>query len=104
MSWPVPALFLSLMMFGTAFAQEVAGCGNCFQLNTVTIIGIVICDAIITLVIAGMAFWISTKIQKKKYQERLRKLKTLSPVNESPYEELHGQRVEVYNDLNSFRT
>lgn len=101
MSWPVPVLFLTLTMLGSTFGQE--GCGNCFQLNPGTIIGIVICDSIVTLMIAGVAFWISTKIQQKKYQERLRTAKNISPATESPYEELHGQRTDIYNDLNSFR-
>lgn len=101
MSWTVPVLFLTLTMLGSTLGQE--GCGNCFQLNTGTIIGIVICDSIITLLIAGMAFWISNKIQNKKYQERLRNLKIISPANESTYEELQGQRTDIYNDLNSLR-
>ncbi|KAM3921838.1 TYRO protein tyrosine kinase-binding protein-like [Leptodactylus fuscus] len=98
---PVPILVLTFSIFGFALGQE--GCGNCFQLNTGTIVGIVICDTVITLVIAGMAFWISNRIQKKKYQEKLNKLKNISPGNESTYEELHGQRVDIYNDLNAMR-
>ncbi|XP_066462514.1 B-cell receptor CD22-like [Eleutherodactylus coqui] len=79
------------------------GCTNCFQISTGTIIGIVICDAIITLLIACMAFWIANKIQQKKYQERLKNLKNVPPANESPYEELQGQRMDIYNDLKSGR-
>ncbi|KAM4015047.1 TYRO protein tyrosine kinase-binding protein-like [Anomaloglossus baeobatrachus] len=94
-------VFMSFTILSSAFAQE--GCGNCFQLNTGTIIGIVVCDALITLIIASMAFWISTKIQKKKYQEKLKKLKTLPPTNDPTYEELHGQRVDIYNDLHAMR-
>lgn len=101
MSGKLPVFIMTLTMLGSAFGQQ--GCGNCFQLNTGTIVGIVICDSIITLMIAGVAFWISTKIQTKKYQERLRKLKNISPANESTYEELQGQRTDIYNDLNSFR-
>ncbi|KAG9468677.1 hypothetical protein GDO78_022180 [Eleutherodactylus coqui] len=60
MSWRVHVLFLCL---------TIIGCTNCFQISTGTIIGIVICDAIITLLIACMAFWIANKIQQKKYQD-----------------------------------
>ncbi|XP_075695184.1 TYRO protein tyrosine kinase-binding protein [Rhinoderma darwinii] len=101
MSWPVPILFLTVTIFGSALAQE--GCGNCFQLNTGTIVGIVICDAIFTLMIAGLSFWISNKVQKKKYQERLKKLKKISSGNEATYAELHGQTADIYNDLNALR-
>ncbi|KAG8570003.1 hypothetical protein GDO81_014637 [Engystomops pustulosus] len=101
MSWKVPILFLSLTLFGSAFAQE--ACENCFQLSTGTIIGVVICDVIITLVITGMAFWISNRIQRKKYQERLKKMKNASAANEATYEDLRGQRHDIYNDLSAAR-
>ncbi|XP_069803855.1 TYRO protein tyrosine kinase-binding protein [Dendropsophus ebraccatus] len=101
MTWPLPVICLTLLISSSALGQE--ACGSCFQLNTGTIIGIVICDSLITLVIAGMAFWISNRIQKKKFQDKLQKLKNTSPTNESAYEELHGQKLHVYNDLNSLR-
>ncbi|XP_077116325.1 TYRO protein tyrosine kinase-binding protein [Ranitomeya variabilis] len=102
MSAPVLVFFLSLTtILGSVLAQE--GCGNCFQLNTGTIIGIVVCDALITLTIAGMAFWISNKIQKKKYQEKLKRMKDNSAANEATYEELRGHRVDIYNDLSAGR-
>ncbi|XP_075047706.1 TYRO protein tyrosine kinase-binding protein-like [Mixophyes fleayi] len=99
---PISVLFLGLTIIGAALGQD--GCGNCLQLNSGALIGIVVCDVIFTVLIAAMAFCVSSKIQKKKYQEKLDKQKNNTTENEPTYEHLHGQRMDIYNDLNTLNS
>ncbi|XP_063798274.1 TYRO protein tyrosine kinase-binding protein isoform X2 [Pseudophryne corroboree] len=99
--FPISIMVLGLSIIGAALGQE--GCENCLQLNSGALIGIVICDIIFTMLIAAMAYCVSSKIQAKKYQEKLDKQKNNAPGNEPTYEQLHGQRNDIYNQLNTLQ-
>ncbi|KAM8927866.1 TYRO protein tyrosine kinase-binding protein [Pelodytes ibericus] len=99
---PPYVLFLFLTTLGGVHGQDV--CGDCLRLDSGAIIGIVICDVIITLLIALTVYCISSKIQKKKHEERKKaSQKTELEENEQTYEELQGQRTDIYNDLGRAR-
>ncbi|KAM5132621.1 TYRO protein tyrosine kinase-binding protein [Mantella aurantiaca] len=94
----IPLSIVLLTMLGFAVGQN--DCGNCLHLDSGAVVGIVTCDVIITVLIAGMAFWMSSKVQKKKYEERLQQ-KNASENVDHTYEHLHGQHLDVYTDLNT---
>ncbi|XP_018082065.1 TYRO protein tyrosine kinase-binding protein-like isoform X2 [Xenopus laevis] len=76
-------------------------CGSCFYLDTGAVIGIVICDVVITVLIALTAYYVSNKIHMKKEEERnTNSKKPDTQEAEPPYEELRNQRMDIYNDLN----
>ncbi|XP_068099330.1 TYRO protein tyrosine kinase-binding protein [Hyperolius riggenbachi] len=94
---PLPVLFLA--MLGIAAGQN-GDCENCLRLDSGAIVGIVTCDVIITLVIAGLAFWASSKVQKKKYEAKLLQ-KNSTVDNDHTYEHLRGQQMDIYTDIKS---
>ncbi|KAM4652577.1 TYRO protein tyrosine kinase-binding protein [Discoglossus pictus] len=91
------ALLLVSAILGAALGQD--ECGNCLRLDTGAIVGIVICDVIITVLIALLAYYVSTKIQRSKLEERSKQ----NDGQEPTYEELQGQRLDVYTDLSHRR-
>ncbi|CAI9614354.1 unnamed protein product, partial [Staurois parvus] len=83
------------------FAAGQNDCGNCLHLDSGAVVGIVTCDVIIiTLLIAGMAFWVSNKVQKKKYDEKLQQ-KSVAENADHTYEHLRGQQTDIYTDINT---
>ncbi|XP_018082255.1 transmembrane immune signaling adaptor TYROBP S homeolog isoform X1 [Xenopus laevis] len=75
-------------------------CGSCFHLDTGAVIGIIICDVVITVIIALIAYYVSNKIQMKKEEERKRNSQKPDPQEAEPaYEELRDHRMDIYNDL-----
>ncbi|XP_075459345.1 TYRO protein tyrosine kinase-binding protein isoform X2 [Ascaphus truei] len=75
-------------------------CGNCLYLDSGALLGIVVCDFIITVLIALAAYYLSNKVQKRRQEERGKKLESERQANEPTYEELHGQNMDIYTDLN----
>lgn len=93
------ALLLLSAALGAAFGQN--GCGDCIRLDSGAVAGIVICDVIITILIAATAYCVSSKIQRRKLMARKKSQKNEMQSTERTYEELQGQRADVYNDLGS---
>ncbi|XP_029600061.1 TYRO protein tyrosine kinase-binding protein-like [Salmo trutta] len=87
-------------------------CGQCYQIDMGTLVGIIACDIILTLLIA-LAVFCFASLRKKRSQQESRlegKGKTLTAskrktveIIESPYQELHGIQSDVYSDLQQFR-
>ncbi|CAH2318275.1 TYRO tyrosine kinase-binding -like [Pelobates cultripes] len=96
------SLLLLLTALGAAFGQD--GCGDCLRLDSGAVIGIVICDVIITVLIALTAYIVSNKIQQRKQLERKTSKKNETETNDRTYEELRGQRLDIYNDMRSARS
>lgn len=96
----IPSTVLLLAMLGFAVGQN--DCGNCLHLNSGTVVGIVTCDVIITVLIAGMAFWVSSKVQKKRYDAQMQE-KNATETTDHTYEHLRGQQMDVYNDINTIK-
>ncbi|XP_066540061.1 TYRO protein tyrosine kinase-binding protein [Hoplias malabaricus] len=107
--------FMALGLFGSAAAHQ--DCGSCYQINMGMVIGIIVCDLIITLLIAISVYCFATR-QKKKSRLHTRsnscdpgkgKLRQSSSrpkeveITESPYQELYGVQSDVYNDLRQYR-
>ncbi|KAG8431274.1 hypothetical protein GDO86_019131 [Hymenochirus boettgeri] len=57
---------LILIVSAIGLVQGQNACGNCIPLDTVTITVIVICDIILTILIALTTYFIANKIQRKK--------------------------------------
>ncbi|XP_072282325.1 uncharacterized protein [Pyxicephalus adspersus] len=85
MSRQIPLSILLLTVLALAVGQN--DCGNCLHLDSGAVIGIVTCDVVITVLIAGMAFWISSKVQKKKYDDKLQQKNSAD--NDHTYENIH---------------
>ncbi|XP_033837255.1 TYRO protein tyrosine kinase-binding protein [Periophthalmus magnuspinnatus] len=91
-------------MFGST--EETQDCGTCYHISMAVVIGIVVCDILLTIIII-----ISVICFVKSYSNRQRELRdertVPSPeskeVTESPYQELQGTQSDVYSELNHFR-
>uniref|UniRef100_A0A803J7L6 TYRO protein tyrosine kinase-binding protein n=1 Tax=Xenopus tropicalis TaxID=8364 RepID=A0A803J7L6_XENTR len=89
-----PSLSLLILLLATL------DCGGCFHLDSGAIIGIVICDVIITVLIALTAYYVSNRIQMRKEEERKKNSpKPDTQEAEPAYEELRDHRMDIYNDL-----
>uniref|UniRef100_A0A8C5QY29 TYRO protein tyrosine kinase-binding protein n=1 Tax=Leptobrachium leishanense TaxID=445787 RepID=A0A8C5QY29_9ANUR len=95
------ALILLSAALGAALGQD--GCGDCIRLDSGAITGIVICDIIITILIALTAYFVSSKIQRRKQIERNKCQKSEMQTNDRTYEELQGPRTDVYNELGNLQ-
>lgn len=93
-SIPLPVLLLTML----GFAAGQNDCGYCLHLDSGAVLGIVTCDVIITVLIAGMAFWVSHKVQKKRYEDKLQQQRNASD-NEHTYAHLQGQQMDLYTDI-----
>ncbi|XP_053546127.1 TYRO protein tyrosine kinase-binding protein [Bombina bombina] len=89
----VTLMLLALYALGAVKGQD--ECGNCLHLDSGSVIGIVVCDVIITVLIAFVAYYVSLRMERKRHAET----KKVNDLKEPTYEELQGQRTEVYNDL-----
>ncbi|XP_078143324.1 TYRO protein tyrosine kinase-binding protein isoform X1 [Centroberyx gerrardi] len=97
-------------LFGPAEGQQ--ECGPCYQIDMGTVVGIIACDIILTLLITFCVFCFATFHKKRREWDSrdgrgnlastMSKKKT-AEIAESPYQELHGVQSDVYSELQNFR-
>ncbi|XP_067094704.1 TYRO protein tyrosine kinase-binding protein [Osmerus mordax] len=95
-------------MFGPT--EEGQECGHCYQLDLGALVGIIICDIILTLFLAASVFSFTVCKRKRSRaspHEAMAKtsssVRKTAEITESPYQELHGVQLNVYEDLQTFR-
>ncbi|XP_043936383.1 TYRO protein tyrosine kinase-binding protein-like isoform X2 [Protopterus annectens] len=104
-------LILLSVLCATDVTDAQRDCGECYRMDAGAITGIIVGDIVITVLIALTVFYFANRMNKKarlkgdmkmsekssmKMQE---KCKVESLETESPYQELHGQKAEIYSDL-----
>ncbi|KAK7886660.1 hypothetical protein WMY93_026281 [Mugilogobius chulae] len=93
-------------MFGSTDEQQ--DCGNCYYVNMAVVIGIVICDILLTIFITiSVIYFVRSHNRRELHDARTvpsSQLKEMSTeVTESPYQELQGAQSDVYSELDHFR-
>ncbi|XP_018601034.1 TYRO protein tyrosine kinase-binding protein [Scleropages formosus] len=97
------------MLLGPVSGQQ--DCRNCYQLDTGTLVGIIVGDIVLSVLIALSIFCFVYNMKKKKRTldalEGKGKKQTSSKIKtedaESTYQELQGVQSDIYNDLTNFR-
>ncbi|KAJ0066112.1 hypothetical protein NL108_001338 [Boleophthalmus pectinirostris] len=89
-------------LFGSTEEQQ--DCGTCYHINMAVIIGIVICDILLTIfIIISVICFVRSHRQQDFHDERTAQSSESKDVTESPYQELQGTQSDVYSELNHFR-
>ncbi|XP_070620226.1 TYRO protein tyrosine kinase-binding protein [Erythrolamprus reginae] len=93
LGFPILHILLGLAWSQLGAAQSANDCGHCFQINPGTIAGVVLGDLFLTLLIALGVYYVVSCIYKQQATG------SDKAQHESPYEELQGQRTDIYSDL-----
>ncbi|XP_038238880.1 TYRO protein tyrosine kinase-binding protein [Dermochelys coriacea] len=96
---PAPRTLLGLAwaLLGSVNAQR--DCTGCPQLSGGLIAGLVMGDLLLTLFIALSVYFLAGKIHHHRGSAQGEVKKPPTPEMESPYQELQGQRLDIYSDL-----
>ncbi|XP_007536962.1 TYRO protein tyrosine kinase-binding protein [Erinaceus europaeus] len=93
-------LLLILADFSPAQAQQEC---NCSVVSPGVLAGIVLGDLVLTLLIALAVYSLGRLVPQSRGPVEAMSRKQRMAETESPYQELQGQRSDVYSDLNSQR-
>ncbi|KAM7420582.1 hypothetical protein PAMA_015013 [Pampus argenteus] len=98
-------------LFGSTEGQQ--ECGSCYLINMGSVMGIIACDIILTILITISVFCFVTLHKRREWDSHNGKRnlpsssssskKMTTEVTESPYQELHGVQSDVYSELQHFR-
>ncbi|XP_072317142.1 TYRO protein tyrosine kinase-binding protein [Eucyclogobius newberryi] len=94
-------------IFGSTDEQQ--ECAACYHINMAVVIGIVLCDILLTILITVSVIVLvrSHNRQREFHDARMvtsSESKEMSAeVTESPYQELQGAQSDVYSELDHFR-
>ncbi|KAM4751979.1 TYRO protein tyrosine kinase-binding protein [Cyanocitta cristata] len=88
---PPGTLGFVLLLLGAATAEPVPECSGCFP-GPGPIAALVAADVIMTLLIAGGAYWLAARGRGAPPKPR-------PPEPDSPYQELQGARGDLYSEL-----
>ncbi|KYO34927.1 TYRO protein tyrosine kinase-binding protein [Alligator mississippiensis] len=77
--------------------REPRCCGGCPALGGGALAGLVLGDLVLTLLIALAVYCLATRCRPPPSSGDVKKPR--APEVESPYQELQGQRTEIYSDL-----
>ncbi|XP_006020619.1 TYRO protein tyrosine kinase-binding protein isoform X2 [Alligator sinensis] len=86
---------LAWALLGSVQGQQ--GCGGCPALGGGALAGLVLGDLVLTLLIALAVYCLATRCRLPSSSGDVKK--PCAPEVESPYQELQGQRTEIYSDL-----
>ncbi|XP_019480484.1 PREDICTED: TYRO protein tyrosine kinase-binding protein [Hipposideros armiger] len=92
---------LLLIMDGLSPVQAQSEC-NCSAVSPGVLAGIVLGDLVLTLLIALAVYSLGRLVPRGKGAVEVTKKQRITET-ESPYQELQGQRSDVYSDLNTQR-
>ncbi|XP_025055975.1 TYRO protein tyrosine kinase-binding protein isoform X3 [Alligator sinensis] len=84
-------------LLGALLAWALLGCGGCPALGGGALAGLVLGDLVLTLLIALAVYCLATRCRLPSSSGDVKK--PCAPEVESPYQELQGQRTEIYSDL-----
>ncbi|KAH1180080.1 TYRO protein tyrosine kinase-binding protein isoform X1 [Mauremys mutica] len=90
-------LGLAWALLGSVNAQR--DCTGCPQLSGGLIAGLVVGDLLLTLLIALAVYCLAGKIHHLRGSAQAEVKKPPATEMESPYQELQGQRLDIYSDL-----
>ncbi|XP_058052278.1 TYRO protein tyrosine kinase-binding protein [Ahaetulla prasina] len=93
LGFPILPILLGLTWPQLGAAQGANDCGHCFRIDPGTIAGVVLGDLFLTLLIALGVYYVVSCIYKQQATS------SDKAQHESPYEELQGQRMDIYSDL-----
>ncbi|XP_029140166.1 TYRO protein tyrosine kinase-binding protein isoform X2 [Protobothrops mucrosquamatus] len=93
LGFPILPILLGLTWPQLGAAQVANDCGHCYKIDPGTIAGVVLGDLFLTLLIALGVYYVVSCIYKQQATSRDK------VQHESPYEELQGQRMDIYSDL-----
>ncbi|XP_029928530.1 TYRO protein tyrosine kinase-binding protein [Myripristis murdjan] len=97
-------------LFGSAEGQQ--ECGSCYQIGMGSVVAIIACDIILTVLITISVLCFATFQKRRRewdpHEGRGNVPSTMSKkmtteIAESPYQELHGVQSDVYSDLQHLR-
>ncbi|XP_039181701.1 TYRO protein tyrosine kinase-binding protein isoform X1 [Crotalus tigris] len=94
LGFPILPILLGLTWPQLGAAQVANDCGHCYKIDPGTIAGVVLGDLFLTLLIALGVYYVVSCIYKQQATSKADKAQ-----HESPYEELQGQRMDIYSDL-----
>ncbi|XP_061808805.1 TYRO protein tyrosine kinase-binding protein [Nerophis lumbriciformis] len=79
-------------------------CASCYLISMQSVVGIIACDIILTVLIAISIFCFVT-LYKRKAEQNVGSSanEKTAESTESPYQELHGVQSDVYSELQDFR-
>ncbi|CAM5124651.1 unnamed protein product [Natator depressus] len=90
-------LGLAWALLGSVNAQR--DCTGCPEVSGGLIAGLVMGDLLLTLFIALAVYFLAGKIHHQRESARGEVKKSPNAEMESPYQELQGQRLDIYSDL-----
>ncbi|XP_028921193.1 TYRO protein tyrosine kinase-binding protein-like [Ornithorhynchus anatinus] len=93
-------------MFGNVRGQSQNACSGCYPVTPGVLAGIILGDLTLTLLIALAVYYLARMVSRPQGAagaagDASRKQRTTE--TESHYQELQGQRSDVYSDLNTQR-
>ncbi|XP_035386892.1 TYRO protein tyrosine kinase-binding protein isoform X2 [Electrophorus electricus] len=114
MVWKLFLMALLCGLFGSVAATQ--DCGFCYELNMGVVIVLIVCDIILTLLIAISVYCFASQQKKSSSHTFTKSCETGKgqlrqpssrpkdvEMTESPYQELHGDQSDIYSDLHQYR-